>query len=74
MLVSEHGVSDTFIPVSAVAILRQSPRTPHSEINVHKTDRLDPASMLNQNVTGPIGPVTPKKYWSYKTFTGPMFF
>ena len=32
------------------------------------------ASTLTQNDTGPVGPVTPSIYWSYKMFTGPTFF
>ena len=32
------------------------------------------ASMLTQNDTGPVGPVTPSIYWSCKMFTGPTFF
>ena len=29
------------------------------------------ASTLTQNDTGPVGPVTPRIYWSCKIFTGP---
>ena len=32
------------------------------------------ASMLTQTVTGPVGPVTPRIYWSCKIFTGPTIF
>ena len=30
--------------------------------------------MLTQTVTGPVGPVTPRIYWSCKNFTGPTIF
>ena len=29
------------------------------------------ASTLTQTVTGPVGPLKPRIYWSYKIFTGP---
>ena len=29
-------------------------------------------STLTQNVTGLVGPVTPRVYWSCKFFTGPI--
>ena len=32
------------------------------------------ASTLTQNVPGPVGPVTPRTYWSCKILTGPTFF
>ena len=32
------------------------------------------ASTLTQTVTGPVGPVTPRIYWSSKDFTGPTIF
>ena len=32
------------------------------------------ASTLTQNGTGPVGPVTPRIYWSCKFFTGPTNF
>ena len=32
------------------------------------------ASTLTQNGTGPIGPVAPRIYWSYKKCTGPTNF
>ena len=35
---------------------------------------LSQASTLNQNDTGPVGPVTPSIYWFCKMFTGPTFF
>ena len=32
------------------------------------------ASTLTQNATSPVGPVTPRIYWSCKFLTGPTFF
>ena len=34
----------------------------------------DQASTLTQNGTGPVGPVSPRIYWSCKNFTGPTNF
>ena len=32
------------------------------------------ASTLTKKVTGPVGPVTPRIYWSCKKITGPTIF